>query len=60
MSDAFAESTARLEQLLDRVMEETDPAKFDELSAEIWRLLDERESLRKKLGLQDGCRDFER
>ena len=45
MSDRLAESTARLERLLQQIKKETDPAKYDELAAEIWRVLDERERL---------------
>ena len=38
--------TARLERLLRQVMTETDPVKCDELAAEIWRVLEERDLLR--------------
>jgi hypothetical protein len=54
MSDAFAESTERLKQLLARVLKEKDPTKYDELAGEIQRVLDERENLRKRLKIQDG------
>jgi len=54
MSDAFAESAERLKQLLARVMKEEDSAKFDELAGEIQRVLDERETLRKRLEIQGG------
>ena len=37
MSDELADSTARLQELLERVMKEKDPEKYDELSAEIRR-----------------------
>ena len=46
MPDAFAESTARLESLLRQAMKETDPVKCDELAAEIWRVLEERDHLK--------------
>ncbi len=49
MPDAFADSTARLEQLLQQVKTETDPVKVDEIGAEIWSVLRERDRLR---GLQ--------
>ena len=45
MPDKFAESTRRLEQLVHRVMKETDPVLYDQLAKEIWRVLAERESL---------------
>jgi hypothetical protein len=45
MSDRVADLNARLEQLLKQTVKETDPAKYDELSAEIRRVLDERERL---------------
>jgi hypothetical protein len=48
MPDAFAESTALLEQLVRSIMNETDPAKIDHL-AEIWRVLEEREHVRPAL-----------
>jgi len=38
MSDVFADSRARLEELLKRVMAVTNPQEYDELSAEIWRV----------------------
>jgi hypothetical protein len=45
MSDRLADLSAHLEQLLDQIMKETDPAKHDELGAEIWRVLHERERI---------------
>jgi hypothetical protein len=45
MPDAFAESTSELERLVRRILTETDPTRYDKLAAEIWRVLDERESL---------------
>ena len=52
MPYASAESTARLESLLRQVMTETDPAKCDELAAEIWRVLEERDRLKSVLANQ--------
>jgi hypothetical protein len=49
MSDPLADSTARLERLVEQVMKETDPDKCDELCAEIWRVLRERDEVRKAL-----------
>jgi hypothetical protein len=46
MPDAFADSTARLERLLEQIMRETDPIKYDDLGAEIWRVLHERAASR--------------
>ncbi len=43
--DRLAKSTMLLEQLLREIMNETDPEKYDELGAEIWRVLHERETL---------------
>ena len=48
MSDNLADSTARLEQLVERIMKETDPVKYDEIGSEIWRALSERERLMKQ------------
>jgi hypothetical protein len=45
MPDRLAELNMRLGQLLRQIMKETDPAKYDELGAEIWRVLSERERL---------------
>jgi hypothetical protein len=55
MSDPLADTTARLELLLKQAMKETDPDKSDELCAEIWRVLDERDKIRK--GSRDSSRD---
>jgi hypothetical protein len=49
MADAFADSTAELGRFVRRILtetEETDPTRYDELAAEIWRVLDERERLK--------------
>ena len=51
MLDSFADSTARLEKLLELATKEKDPARSDELAAEIRRVLDEREFLRNRLGI---------
>lgn len=48
MSDNLDDSTARLKQLVERIMEETDPVKYDEIGCEIWRALSERERLMKQ------------
>jgi hypothetical protein len=52
MPDAFADSTARLERLVAQIMKEKDPEKCDELGAEIWCVLDERDCLRSALPIQ--------
>ena len=48
MSDNLADSTARLERLVEQIMKETDPVKYDEIGTEIWRALSERERLMKQ------------
>jgi len=45
MPDPLADLNARLGDLLRQIMKETDPEKYDELGAEIWRVLSERERL---------------
>lgn len=45
MPDRLAELNMRLSKLLRQIMKETDPAKYDELGTEIWRVLSERERL---------------
>jgi IS4 transposase len=52
MADAFAESTARLESLLRQAIKETDPSKCNDLTAEIWRVLEERDRLKSALAIQ--------
>ena len=47
--DPLAETTARLERLVEKAMKETDPDKSDELCAKIWRVLRERDEVRKAL-----------
>ena len=46
MSDDLANSAAQLKCLVTRIMGESNPVKFDELGAEIWQVLEEREKLR--------------
>lgn len=48
MSDPLADSDARLKLLLEQVMKEPDPLKYDELGTEIWQVLSERERLQAK------------
>ena len=48
MSDPLADLNARLKRLLEQTMKETDPAKYDDLGAEIWRVLSERELLKSQ------------
>lgn len=50
MLDPLADTTARLKQLVELAMNETDPDKTDELCAEIWRVLHERDEVRMALG----------
>jgi hypothetical protein len=45
MSDNLANSTARLERLVTKIMKEEDPVRYDELCSELWLVLDEREHL---------------
>lgn len=47
MSDPLADTTARLELLLKQAVKETDPDESDELCVEIWRVLGERDDIRK-------------
>jgi hypothetical protein len=49
MSDPLADTTARLQRLLEVMMQERNPAKCDELSEEIWRVLEEREAIKEAL-----------
>ena len=58
MTDAFADSRARLEQLLKQVMEEKNSAKSNKLAAEIWRVLRERDRLRSALVTQKPGNDY--
>jgi hypothetical protein len=53
MPDTFVDSRAELERLVRRILTETDPTRYDELAAEFWRVLDERERLKNPESL-DG------
>jgi hypothetical protein len=46
MADELAELTKRLEQLVADAQQETEPNKMDEITAEIWRVLAERDRMR--------------
>lgn len=50
MPDKLEDSTVRLEQLLRRVTSEKDPDKCDQLGAEIWRVLSERDRISNTSG----------
>jgi hypothetical protein len=52
MPDGLAESTAQLEKLLAEIMKEKDPDKCDQLAAEIWRVLNERDRIKFALESQ--------
>ena len=45
MPDPLTDLNTRLGELLRQIMKEADPEKYDELGAEIWRILSERERL---------------
>lgn len=45
MSKPLSDVDSRLAQLIQQIMKETDPARYDELGDEIWRVLSERERL---------------
>ena len=51
MLDLLADTTARLKRLLEQAMKETDPDKSDELCAQIWQVLRERDEVRMALRL---------
>ena len=53
MPDPLADLNTRLGELLRQIMKETDPEKYDELGAEIWRILSERERLAAPPSLPD-------
>lgn len=53
MPDAFTDSTARLDGLLEQFTNETDPMKSDELETEIWRIVHHRVYLHGKPGTSD-------
>jgi hypothetical protein len=44
-SSRLADLTSRLQKLLDQARKETDPVKYDELCAEIWRVLEEKDRI---------------
>ena len=52
MPDAFADSLERLERLLRQIMKEKNPEQCDELAAEIWRVLEERDRLKSAIEIQ--------
>ena len=45
MSEPLSDVDSRLGRLIQQIMKETDPARYDELGDEIWRVLSERERL---------------
>jgi len=53
MADPLADSTIRLEHLVEEVMKEPDAAKRDELCAEIRRVLRERDEIRNAQRVTD-------
>ena len=44
MSEHLTNSNARLQTLVTQIMKEADPLEYDALCAELWCVLDERES----------------
>ena len=56
MLNPLADTTARLKRLVEQAMKETDPDKSDELCAEIWRVLGERDEVRmaRRLASRDS------
>lgn len=57
MPDALADSTDQLERLLKQIMSETDPIKYDELGAQIWRDLDQRDQLKSVSAIHKQGKD---
>jgi hypothetical protein len=49
MPKDLGDSTARLQRLLRRIISEKDPDKCDQLGAEIWRVLNERDRASRAL-----------
>jgi hypothetical protein len=47
MSHPLTDTTERLQRLLEAALKETNPANCDELSKEIWRVLEEREAIKE-------------
>ena len=56
MDDPLAESTARLERLVEQAIGEGDPKKASQITEEIYRVLAERERIRRNLSAK-GKRD---
>jgi hypothetical protein len=54
MPDALAASALILQRLVKQVMKERDPVKYDQLAAEIRRVLEEREHSREALERSEG------
>ncbi len=52
MPDALADSAALIERLLKEIMKEKDRDRRDELAEEIWRVMEERENLKRASALQ--------
>lgn len=50
MSSSLAESTARLKLLVEQIVKEKDPTKYDKLGSEIWLVRHERDRLRERAG----------
>jgi hypothetical protein len=49
MPNDLGDSTARLQRLLEQIISERDPDKCDQLGAEIWRVLNERDRASQSL-----------
>ena len=49
MAQPLGDTTTRLQGLLERAMKETDQATCDELTEEVWRVLEEREAIKEAL-----------
>ena len=58
MPDPLADSTVRLERLLEQAMMEREPEKCDALCAEIWQILGEREHLKSQARLADEAAEW--
>ncbi len=53
MPDPYAESSARLEKILQQLRMDPHSEKADELIAEVWKILAERERLRQATAHRD-------
>lgn len=53
MSDPLAENRARLEQLLEEMKSVQHFRKADEIAEEIWRVLTEREQLKRQIAARN-------